>query len=137
MSVLIEITSPPVSTTKFAACAVNVPGHRRQAVHPQRQLEVGLLRRQMRSEGELLRLVVDDHREARAPAAKALLLSRRQVAQRRVLDQARNVAQLQRAELERVDPRELQAAQADVADAGAERVGDRRDAEALRRSRAR
>ena len=58
--------------------------------------------------------------------------SHRQVAQRRILDQARDVAQLERAELERVDPRQLQAAQADVADAGAERVGDRRDAEALR-----
>ena len=43
-----------------------------------------------------------------------------------------NVAHLHRAQLERVDPRELQAAQAHIADARAERVGDRRDAEPLR-----
>ncbi len=131
---LIEITSPPVSTTKFAWCvAVDRAAHRRQAVQPQRQLEVRRLRRQVLAERELVRLVVDDHRVAERQRRQALGLLDRHVAQRRVLDQARHVAQLQRAELERVDARELQAAQPDVADAGAERVGDRRDAEPLRR----
>jgi hypothetical protein len=48
--------------------------------------------------------------------------------QRRALDEDRHVAQLQRADLEGIDPRQLQPAQPDVADAGAERVGDRHDA---------
>ena len=130
---LIEITSPPVSTTKFAGCLPSTSAaHRRQPVHPQRQLEVERLRRQVLAERDLARLVVDDHREAERQRRQALRLLHRQVAQRRILDQARHVAQLERSELERVDPRQLQAAQADVADAGAERVGDRRDAEPLR-----
>ena len=54
------------------------------------------------------------------------------IAQRRILDEARHVAQLQRTELQRIDAGELQPSQPDVADAGAQRVGDRRDAEALR-----
>ena len=53
-------------------------------------------------------------------------------AQRRVLDQHRQVAHLQRAELERFELRQLQAAQPHFADARAQRVGDRPDALALR-----
>ena len=51
---LIEITSPPVSTTKFAGVrAVDRAAHRRQAVEPQRQLEVGRFRRQVLAERDL------------------------------------------------------------------------------------
>ena len=82
----------------------------------------------------MLRLVVDRHRVAERERRQALGLARRQIAERerRILDEARNVAHLELADLERVDPRELQAAKPDVADAGAERLRDRQHAEALR-----
>jgi len=83
------------------------------------------------AEGQLVRPVVDHHRVAERQRRQAFGFLDRDVAQRRVLDQARHVAHLERAELEGVDPGELQAAQPDPADARAERVGDRRDAEAL------
>ena len=70
---LIEITSPPVSTTKFAWCAaVDRAAHRRQPVQPQRQLEVRRLVRQVLAERQLVRLVVDDHRVAERERRQAL-----------------------------------------------------------------
>src|SRR6185369_16023083 len=52
---------------------------------------------------------------------------------RRVFDQYRQVANLQIAEVEAIDARQLQPAQADLPDAGAQRIGNRGDAGALRR----
>ena len=53
---------------------------------------------------------------------EALAFALRDAAQRRVLDQHRQVAHLQVADVEAIDARQLQPAQADFADARAQRV---------------
>ena len=78
-------------------------------------------------------LVIDLHRHPERQRREALPFTLRDAAQRRVLDEDRQIPHLQIADVEPIDPRELQAAQADFADARAQRVGDRADVGALRR----
>ena len=80
----------------------------------------------------LLRRVVDGHRQPERHRREALHLALGNAAQRRVLDQHRHVVHLEGADLERVEASQLQAAQPDLADTGAEGVGDRRHAARLR-----
>ena len=106
---------------------------RGEPVQAQRQLEILRLVGQVLAERELVGLVVDHHRVAERERRQSFGLLDRDVAQRRVLDEAGHVPNLQRPELQRVDAGELQPSQADAPHAGAERVRDRRDAEPLRR----
>ena len=112
--------------------AVHRAFDRRKTIETQRQLEVLRLVGQMLAERQLVGLVVDDHRVAERERREALGFFHRNVAQRRILDETRHVAHLERSELQRIDPRELQGAEAHAAHTGAERVGDRCDAEPLR-----
>ena len=100
---------------------------------PHRELELRVLFRQLLADRQLARGVVDGHRQAERQRREAFGLALGDAAQRRRLDQHGHVFQLERADLERVHAAELQAAQADFADAGAQRVGDR--AHARRRGR--
>ena len=105
--------------------AVEQAAHHRQAVMPHRQRKLRRLLRQRPGQRQLVRGVVDGHRQAETERREAFSFPLRDAAQRRGLDQRRHVADLERADLERVEPPQLQAAQAHLADAGAQRVGNR------------
>ena len=99
----------------------------------QRQAEiVGLGLRQMTAHRQATVLVIDQHRHAEGERREALPLALRDTTQGRILDQHWEIPDLQIAQVETIDPRELQAAQPHFADARAQRVGDRADAGALR-----
>src|SRR4029079_1896000 len=87
---------------------------------------------EMSAKRDQLRLVVDRHRIAERQRRQRLRLANGHFAQRWILDQARDVVELQLANFERVDPTELETAQPDVSDAGAERLRNREDADAGR-----
>ena len=80
--------------------AVDGAAHGGEAMHPHRQLEVLRLLRQVLAEGQLVRLVVDHHRVAERKRRQPLGFLDRDAAQRRVLDETRDVAQLQRTQLQ-------------------------------------
>jgi hypothetical protein len=114
VAVEIEMTSPPV----------HQPAHQRQPVVPHRHANLGGLVGQPASHGQLARAVVDDHRQPQGHGRETLGLALGQAAQGGRLDHHRHVAQFERANLEGVEASQLEATQPDLADAGAERVGD-------------
>ena len=115
--------------------AVDDAAHEREAVEAHREFDVGgRLRRQLAGHHEAVVPVVDDGRHAQGQRREAVLAAGGgQAGQRRVLDEGRDVLHAQRADLDGVGAAQLQPAHADAADAGAQRVGDRPDADALRR----
>ena len=90
---------------RFLGMTVGVIQH--ELNDAERQVEVARLLRQTFAECELVRLVVDHHRVPERQRRETFRFLDRNVAQRRVFDQARHVAQLERPKLERIDPREL------------------------------
>ena len=99
---------------------------------PQRHGDVERLVGQLLADDDLLAGVVDDHRQADRERRERLRLRRGEAAERGALDQRGEIPDAEGAELERLEPARLQASEADLADAGAQRGADGAHAELLR-----
>jgi hypothetical protein len=105
---------------------------RRWNAHRQAE-RIGLGLGQVPADRQLAALIINQHRHPERQRRKALPFTFRKTSQRRVLDEHGQIANLQIADVEAIDARQLQAAQPDFTDARAERVGNRADVGALSR----
>ena len=128
VSVLMEMTWPPVSRMKLADPPCTCPGTIASRCIRNGNSIVGCFVRQLGAHHQLEPVVIDDDRHPERERREALHFARRQADQRRILDDRRHVLNLERADLQLVEPRQLELAHAEIADAGAQDVDDGTDA---------